>query len=56
MDKDWAASNNVQMPQNLGEQEETFSVLNANGTGPFKLAERQPGTKTVLIRNAAYWG
>jgi peptide/nickel transport system substrate-binding protein len=28
----------------------------ANGTGPFKLDEFKPGERTVLVRNANWWG
>src|SRR5207245_9754718 len=27
----------------------------ANGTGPYRLKERQPSTRTVLVRNFNYW-
>ena len=56
MDKDWAESNNVQQPQNLGEQEETYSVLNANGTGPYVLQIREPDARSTFTANADYWG
>ena len=56
MDKDWADANNVRRPQDLKEKEETYSVLNANGTGPYVLKSREPDARTVLVRNADYWG
>ncbi len=56
MDKDWAEANNVQRPQDLGNQEETFSVLNANGTGPYVLQAREPDSRSSFTRNADYWG
>lgn len=30
-------------------------LTKANGTGPFRLGERQPGVRTVFLRNADYW-
>jgi peptide/nickel transport system substrate-binding protein len=56
MDSDWAAANNVTVPQDLKAEENTFAVLNANGTGPFTLAERVPDTRTRLTRAPNYWG
>jgi peptide/nickel transport system substrate-binding protein len=34
---------------------ENTASFKANGTGPFRLKERQPGTRTVLVRNLNYW-
>lgn len=56
MDKDWAEANNVEEPQNLRDEQETYSVLHANGTGPFVLQSREPDSRTVLTRNDNYWG
>ncbi len=56
MDKDWAEANNVERPQDLGNQEETYSVLNANGTGPFVLQTREPDARSTFTRNPDYWG
>ena len=56
MDKDWAEAHGVQRPQDLGNQEETFSVLNANGTGPYVLRTREPDSRTTFARFAGYWG
>ena len=35
---------------------ESFTALNANGTGPYSLESRQPDSKTVLSLNPDYWG
>ncbi len=56
MDKDWVEANNVPRPQDLKEKEELYSVLNANGTGPYALKTREPDARTVLTRNPDYWG
>jgi len=56
MSKAWAEKNNVQQPQNFRNKEETFAVRNANGTGPFMLRTREPDSRTVMVRNANWWG
>jgi peptide/nickel transport system substrate-binding protein len=56
MDKEWSEANNATKPQNFNAREETFTVRNANGTGPFVLGSRQPDVRTVLTRNADWWG
>jgi peptide/nickel transport system substrate-binding protein len=53
MDSGWAAANGAETPAKDGE---TFATLNANGTGPFRLTERQPGLRTVLEPNTDWWG
>jgi peptide/nickel transport system substrate-binding protein len=56
MDKEWAETNNVAEPQDFKAKQETYAVRNANGTGPFKVVSRAPDEKTVLARNADWWG
>ena len=57
MDKEWADANGAAAATNVkGGDEGNFANLNANGTGPFMLTERQSGVKTVLKRNPDYWG
>ncbi len=57
MDKDWAAEHKTSTATNLkGGEEGNYANLHANGTGPFMLKERQPGVKTVLVRNPDWWG
>lgn len=34
----------------------SYISLNANGTGPFRLSEHQPGVKTVWLPNTEWWG
>ncbi len=52
MDKGWAETNGAVRP---AKEAETFATLNANGTGPFKLALREPGVETVLEANDGWW-
>jgi peptide/nickel transport system substrate-binding protein len=57
MDKDWATENNTATATNVkGGEEGNHANLNANGTGPFMLGERQPDVKTVLEPNPNWWG
>ena len=53
LDKGWAESNDAALPSR---KEENHATLNANGTGAFKLVERQPGLKTVLEPFDGWWG
>ncbi|MEP6504339.1 MAG: ABC transporter substrate-binding protein [Betaproteobacteria bacterium] len=56
MSKSWCEEHRVTHPQNFAAKEETFTALNANGTGPYMLASRQPDVRSVLRRNPNYWG
>jgi peptide/nickel transport system substrate-binding protein len=56
MSKAWAEQHNAARPQNLVNRQETFTALNANGTGPFVLRSREPDSRTILERNPNYWG
>ncbi|MEP4198521.1 MAG: ABC transporter substrate-binding protein [Aliishimia sp.] len=53
MDSDWAEANNSARPD---KENGNFATLNANGTGAFRVTERQPGLTTVLEPNATWWG
>lgn len=58
MDKEWSEANNATQPASpsTAGRENAYSTLNANGTGPFIVTERQPEVKTVLRRYDDYWG
>ena len=56
MDKGWTEANNTTKVQDFESGEETYSVRNANGTGPYKLVSREPDAKTVLEIYDGYWG
>ncbi len=56
MDSDWIEANAVARPQDLTRNEESFAVLNANGTGPFRLVSREPDNQTTFARFEGYWG
>jgi len=51
MSKKWATENFAIVPQNWDASQETFSAVNAMGTGPFKITLREPNTKTVFKKN-----
>lgn len=53
LDKGWAEANSVERPN---KDEGNFATLNTNGTGAFRLAERQPGLMTVLEPFDNWWG
>ncbi|MEZ5739676.1 MAG: ABC transporter substrate-binding protein [Burkholderiaceae bacterium] len=56
MDKQWAEKHKTTAATNVkGGDEGNYANLNANGTGPYMLKERQSGVKTVLTRNPNYW-
>jgi len=56
MSKQWASENFAVVPQNWDAGQETFSAVNAMGTGPFKITLREPNTKTVFKKNKKWWG
>lgn len=52
LDKDWAESNDAAL---AARDAENFATMNVNGTGPFTLAGRDPGVRTTLVPNSAWW-
>jgi peptide/nickel transport system substrate-binding protein len=56
MSKAWAQKNNSAEPQDFSAKEATYASRNAMGTGPFRLVSYEPGVKTVLAKNADWWG
>ena len=56
MSRAWAEKHKVQKPLDFKNKEESHASFNANGTGPYTLATRQPGIKTTFKRNPAWWG
>jgi len=53
MDSDWAEANNAARPD---KETGNYATLNTNGTGAFRVTDRQPGLTTVLEPYAAWWG
>ncbi len=56
MSKKWCTENKAEKPVDKRKGIENFASFKANGTGPFRLKSRDPGTRTVLVRNLNYWG
>jgi len=56
MSKRWCEKHNVAKAQDFKNQEETFAVRNAMGTGPYLLYSREPDVKSVFKRNSNWWG
>jgi peptide/nickel transport system substrate-binding protein len=56
MDKEWTEANNATQPSAPQDTTPGFAVLNANGTGPFRITEHQLGVRTTFEKNAAWWG
>ncbi|MCB2019407.1 MAG: ABC transporter substrate-binding protein [Burkholderiaceae bacterium] len=55
MSKKWSETNKAEKPVDRRKGIENTASFKANGTGPFRLKERQPGTRTVIVRNLNYW-
>ncbi|MGL5114935.1 MAG: ABC transporter substrate-binding protein [Beijerinckiaceae bacterium] len=55
MDKEWTEANNATQPSAPQDTTPGFAVLNANGTGPFKITEHQLGVRTVFDKHAGWW-
>ncbi len=53
MDAGWAADNGAERP---ARDAENHATLNANGTGPYVLAARDPGVETRLTPFEDWWG
>jgi peptide/nickel transport system substrate-binding protein len=56
MDEGWTRENGAENVQDFANGGDNYAVRNANGTGAYLLAERQPDERTVLRRNDSYWG
>jgi len=56
MDKEWSEENGASDSSNLADTNSpNYASSNANGTGPFRVVDRQPGVRTNLERYIAYW-
>ena len=55
MSKKWCEDNKAERPVDRRKGVENTASFRANGTGPYRLKERQPSTRTVIVRNFAYW-
>ena len=55
MSKAWAEENGVEVAPDFAAGEEAYSVRNTNGTGPYRLVERDPEVRTVLELFEDHW-
>ncbi|PKO68765.1 MAG: ABC transporter substrate-binding protein [Betaproteobacteria bacterium HGW-Betaproteobacteria-16] len=56
INKAWAEANNATRPVDRRRGIENAASFRANGTGPFRVRERQPGVRTVLGAHSRWWG
>ena len=56
MSKKWCETNQALKPVDRRKGIENAASFRANGTGPYRLRERQPGVRSTFSRNGAYWG
>jgi peptide/nickel transport system substrate-binding protein len=56
MSKKWCEENQATKPVDRSKGIENTASFKANGTGPFRVRERQPNVRTVFTRNGTYWG
>jgi peptide/nickel transport system substrate-binding protein len=56
MSKKWCEENGAAKPVDKRKGIENTASFKANGTGAFRVRERQPDVRTVFTRNPSYWG
>ena len=56
MSKAWCQQHGVEKAQDFNARQETYTVRNANGTGPYKLLQYAPDVQVQLQRFAGWWG
>jgi peptide/nickel transport system substrate-binding protein len=56
MSKKWCEANQATKPVDRRKGIENTASFKANGTGPFRVRERQPSVKTVFTLSSNYWG
>ncbi len=56
MSKKWCETNQATKPVDRRKGIENAASFRANGTGPFRVRERQPNVRTTFSRNGNYWG
>lgn len=55
MNRKWAEANQATRPVDRRKGIENAASFRSNGTGPFRVRERQPSTRTVLQRSPTWW-
>lgn len=55
MSRAWCIANHVERPLDFSSKEESYASRHENGSGPYALKSREPGVRTVLVRNPQWW-
>jgi len=55
MSRKWCEENKAERPVDRRKGVENTASFKTNGTGPYRLKERQPSARTVIVRNLGYW-
>ena len=56
MSKKWSETNQAVRPVDRRKGIENAASFRTNGTGPYRLRERQPNVRSIFVRNGNYWG
>jgi peptide/nickel transport system substrate-binding protein len=56
MSRKWCETNQATKPVDRRKGIENAASFRANGTGPYRVRERQPNVRTTFVRNGTYWG
>ncbi len=56
MSKKWCETNQATRPVDRRKGIENAASFRANGTGPYRVRERQPDIKTTFTKSGNYWG
>jgi peptide/nickel transport system substrate-binding protein len=56
MSKKWCETNQAVRPVDRRKGIENAASFRANGTGPYRVRERQPGVRTTFTKSGNYWG
>ena len=55
MSKKWCEDNKAEKPVDRRKGIENAASFRSNGTGPYRLRERQPTTRSVFVRHPGHW-
>lgn len=55
MSRAWAEKHDARQPADMRAKRANHAALHTNGTGPFRLAQREYGVRTVLVANEGWW-
>jgi peptide/nickel transport system substrate-binding protein len=55
MDKEWSEANDAVAPTSVTEGTENYAAFNENGTGPFRIKERERDVRSVFVPYDGWW-